>query len=102
MIDFIFEDLDFALNITREELFKINEEYINNFINFLEICKNKLGNKKIVGVEIVGGLSRMYDLKIQLSKVIYEKLGIKNMSCTLNCDEGVSKGAVLKCAIFFS
>jgi heat shock protein 4 len=102
-IDFIYKDFDFTLSITREELYKQNEKLINSFTiwlrKFIQESKKKLNNKVISSVEAVGGVSRMFDLKKILCKVLEEEIQIKQLNTTLNCNEEVAKGAVLQSAM---
>merc|ERR1711862_567666 len=73
-IDFLFKSIDFSLKISREELYKQNQSSIEYFLTwlkqFLTLSKIRLGNTDITHVEAVGGVSRMYDLRLRLSKLL--------------------------------
>merc|ERR1711976_437816 len=102
-IDFLYKNIDFSLKLTREELYKQNQSSIENFLcwlkEFLVLTKIRLGNVNITHVEAVGGVSRMYDLRLRLCKLLEEEIKINSIGSRLNADEAVAKGAVLQCAI---
>jgi len=102
-IDFLFKNIDFTLKISREELYKQNQSSIENFLTwlsqFLTLSKIRLGNTNITHIEAVGGVSRMYDLRLRLSKLLEKEVKINTIGSRLNTDEGVARGAVLQCAI---
>jgi len=102
-IDFLYDDRDFKCEITREELWNVVEPEITALLqhlrDFLGLCKDKLGDVPFETVEIVGGLSRMVDLKAAISQVCEETIGISTLQTTLNTNEALARGCVLQCAI---
>lgn len=102
-IDFLYQDLDFTLEITREELSAIVGDRLKLFqehlANFLDLSLGKLKDTKITVVEAVGGMSRMLELKRAVVEVCKDKIGISTISTQLNADEAAARGCVLQCAI---
>lgn len=105
-VDYLFEDIDFRLELTRDEIWGIvaNESAaFEKFLQgFLQLSKEKLSKFEscpFSTVEIVGQMSRMLALKDLLSRVCKEEIGIETLSTTCNTDEAVVKGCVLQCAI---
>lgn len=102
-IDFLYEDCDFTLRISRDEITEIVADRLKSFTehlgNFIDLCVAKLKDTKITVVEVVGGVSRMPQMKQTLLEVCKEKLGIGSLSATLNADEAAARGCVLQCAI---
>jgi len=105
-VDYLFEDIDFRLELTRDEIWGIvaNESAaFEKFLQgFLQLSKEKLSKFEscpFSTVEIVGQMSRMLALKELLSRVCKEEIGIETLHTTCNTDEAVVKGCVLQCAI---
>merc|ERR1719357_1036867 len=104
-VDYLYEDIDFKLQLSREEVWKMIENEALNFekflTSFLQYSKEKISafeGCKFETVEIVGQVSRMTDLKALLARVVEKELSLK-LSTTCNTDEAVVKGTVLQCAI---
>jgi len=101
-LDYLYQDLDFTLRVSRDEVTAVVAERLAKFADylrgFLDFCIEKLGDTKISVVEIVGGVSRMLQMKQTLLEVCKEKLGITSLSATLNADEAAARGCVLQCA----
>jgi len=105
-VDYLFEDIDFRLELTRDDIWGsvANESaaFEKFLVGFLQLSKEKLSkfeNCPFATVEIVGQMSRMLALKDLLSRVCKEEIGIEVLSTTCNTDEAVVKGCVLQCAI---
>jgi len=105
-VDYLYQDYDFRLEITREEVWSMVQSEVQQFesflSNFLQLSKEKVSkfeNCPFETVEIIGQVSRMLDVKKLLSKVCKAELGIEKLSTTCNTDEAVVKGTVLQCAI---
>jgi len=105
-VDFLYQDYDFRLEISREEVWALIAKEVAAFedflSNFLQLSKEKVAkfdNCPFETVEIIGQVSRMLDVKALLSRVCKQELGIEKLSTTCNTDEAVVKGCVLQCAI---
>jgi len=104
-VDFLYKEIDFKLQLSREEVWGMIEKEAAKFeeflSGFLQLSKEKIGkfeDCKFETVEIVGQVSRMIDLKALLARVVEKELSLK-LSTTCNTDEAIVKGTVLQCAI---
>jgi len=108
-IDYLYQDFDFKLEISRDEIREImKEEFIalDKFVkDFFTESKKTVSELKlekpceITTVEIVGQVSRMLDVREMLTNAVKETLGIEKLMTTCNTDESVVKGCVLQTAI---
>jgi len=105
-IDFLYLEKDFKCEMTRQELWDINAQGLEGFLGFLEhFLETAKAMKQMEGVEfasieLVGGVSRMVDLKARMSEVCGRVIGLPTLMMTLNTDEAVARGCVLQSAIF--
>lgn len=104
-VDYLYEDIDFKLQLSREEVWKMIENEVASFekflTSFLQHSKEKIAAHegcKFETAEIVGQVSRMTDLKAVLARIVERELSLK-LSTTCNTDEAIVKGTVLQCAI---
>jgi len=102
-IDFLYDGQDFTCRISREEMWGLCSQQVEEFLDFLRTflaaAKDRLGDVKFEAIECVGGVSRMVDLRARLSEVLQEEIGNGKLQQKLNTDEAIARGCVLQCAI---
>eukprot|EP00484_Ammonia_sp_Unknown_P017864 CAMPEP_0197044192 /NCGR_PEP_ID=MMETSP1384-20130603/20310_1 /TAXON_ID=29189 /ORGANISM="Ammonia sp." /LENGTH=923 /DNA_ID=CAMNT_0042475609 /DNA_START=127 /DNA_END=2898 /DNA_ORIENTATION=- len=103
-LDCFHDDMDFTLEIHREEMEeaakkdKVYERLLEPLIEALEATKED--KVKIHSLEIIGGASRVPSVQQNVLETLqkYEP-EIKSLSTTLNGDECVARGSALMCAM---
>jgi heat shock protein 4 len=94
-VEYLVEDIDLELTVTREEFLTVNAELIQRV---KEVCLQAISNAggvQVSSVEILGGASRIPSVQTMIA----EAFRVESCSKTLNAEEEISKGCALQAAM---
>lgn len=94
-IEYLVEEIDLELTVTREEFLTVNAELITRIKDVCIQAIANAGGVQVSSVEILGGASRIPIVQA----VIAEAFAVESCSKTLNAEEEVAKGCALQAAM---
>lgn len=94
-LEYLWEDLDLAETLKREDFEKLNTSVWDRFQQVMNDMKAALGEIDIQSVEILGGGSRIP----LIQKIIKDTFGLE-CSRTLNSTECIARGCAMKAATY--
>jgi len=102
-VECLAEDMDLSYKLTKDVFEKACLPLIEKFEKPIVDCLAECGLSKsdIADVEVVGGTSRIGQVKLFLAKLMELKTDEVNngLKTTMNADEAVARGAALQCAM---